>query len=58
MSLGISVNRKKNDDAKWIMEMQAHLDANRNPDHKVQFNILSQSERENYRIPAYKHVVP
>lgn len=45
-------------DAKLEMELQKYLDDNRNPYHKIQLNVVTASEREKYRIPAYNHAIP
>ncbi len=46
------------EDARWSMEFQAQLSSNRNPNHRIQLQVVSPSEREQYRIPVYSPAIP
>ncbi len=46
------------EDARWSMEFQAQLSSNRNPSHRIQLQVVSPSEREQYRIPVYSPAIP
>ncbi|MDE6794591.1 MAG: SocA family protein [Muribaculaceae bacterium] len=45
-------------DARWDLEFQAKLLSDRNPNHKIQLRVVSPTEREQYRIPAYSPAIP
>ena len=46
------------EDARWSMELQAQLSSNRNPNHRIQLQVISPSEREKYSIPVYAPAIP
>lgn len=46
------------EDARWSMEFQAQLSSNRNPNHRIQLQVISPSEREKYSIPVYVPAIP
>lgn len=45
-------------DARWSMEFQARLSSSRNPGHRIQLQVVSPSEREQYHIPVYSPAIP
>lgn len=46
------------ENARWSMEFQAQLFSNRNPSHRIQLQVVSPSEREQYGIPVYSPAIP
>lgn len=46
------------ENAKQSMELQAHLNANRNPNHLIRLKVVLPSEYEELRNPMYTPVIP
>lgn len=46
------------DTARWDMEFQAKLSSTANPQHKIQLQVVSPSDREQHHIPVYSPEIP